>query len=100
MENIEKIKREIKEKIRNNSKYIHPCNKEFQEDTKRLGFEFGHSYVVWMQKNGILTSPSKADNKWENKKGFKNMSDYVKQWQYKNGISSPTEDNEDCAYYF
>ena len=45
---------EIKEKVRQDSKYVHPCNKERQDDQKRLKFLYGYEYIRWMQQNGIL----------------------------------------------
>lgn len=55
MENIDII-REVREKIKNNPKYVNPMNKIFQEDIKRYGFESGNKYINWMQLNGISKS--------------------------------------------
>jgi len=71
---------EIKEKIKKNPRYIHPANKEFQEDIKRYGFENGNRFICWMQQNGILKSPSNIDREHLNylakRKGFKNHNDH------------------------
>lgn len=56
---------EIKEKIKNNIGYLHPCNKEFQEDIKIYGFGSGHDFITWMQNNGILKNPSDIDSRSE-----------------------------------
>lgn len=63
MTNIEDIKKEIKEKIKNDPKYIHPANKEFQKDIKKYGFNSGYEYITWMQNNGILKNPIDVDRK-------------------------------------
>lgn len=57
MKNIDIIK-EIKEKIKNEENYLHPCNKERQEDMKKFGFISGCEFTSWMQQNGIMKSPT------------------------------------------
>lgn len=58
MENEENIIKEIREKIKKlktyGRDYVHPCNREFQEDMKKYGFENGNKFICWMQNNGIL----------------------------------------------
>jgi len=71
------IIKEVREKIKNNPKYTHPCNKDFQEDTKRLGFNSGHKYIAWMQQNGILKSVTKINRELlANAYGFDNHNDF------------------------
>lgn len=66
--NIENIRRdaiyEIKEKIKilTVGKYVHPCNKEFKDDMRRLSFDSGNRFIVWMQQNGILKNPTKVQH--------------------------------------
>ena len=52
-ENINEIRIEwitkIKEKIKKNPRYIHPCNIERQDDMKTLEFESGSRFIYWMQ---------------------------------------------------
>lgn len=51
-DNIEKIRKnaitEIKEKVKKSPGYLHPCNKERQEDMKRLKFISGYEFTYWM----------------------------------------------------
>lgn len=58
-ESIENIRRdiiiEIKEKVKRNLGYLHPCNKERQEDMKDSNFN-GNEFTNWMQQKGILKS--------------------------------------------
>lgn len=113
------IIKEIREKIKNNPKYINPCGKEFQEDIKRYGFENGNKFISWMQQKGILKDHTKIDHRTKEKTlenmGFKNQKEYkdhcAKRRGYKNdterkkeqrwnrGVRSPMSENEDCAYY-
>jgi hypothetical protein len=84
-DNIENIRRnaisEIKEKMKV-SKYLHPCNKERQEDMKKLEFENGYKFTCWMQQNGILKNPTKVRQEVEDicaqKLGFKNENERYK----------------------
>ncbi len=119
---------EIKEKIKKNPKYVHPCNKEFQDDIKKFGFESGYKYICWLEKNGILKNkiPGKYlyvgcenlkeyQDKCAKRKGFKDETDRVRAWRQDNkehyneysrnrrhniGESLPKEFNEDCSLYF
>lgn len=87
-DNIEDIRKnvisEIKEKIKRlkleDRIYVHPCNKEFQDDIKRLKFDNDNKFVYWMQQNGILKRPIDIDRdvhkKTLEKAGCKNDSEY------------------------
>lgn len=66
----------IKEKIKKNPKYIHPCNRERQEDMEILQFSNGYDFTFWMQQNGILSSSARTRDKYFQDKGFKNRQDY------------------------
>lgn len=65
IENIEKIREdvieEIKEKVRKNSKFLHPVNKEMLEYQKKLKFTNGNEFTQWMQQNGIMKNPIKIE---------------------------------------
>lgn len=103
IEDIDNIIREIKEKIKKNPKYIHPCNKEFQEDIKRYKFENGNKFITWMQHNGILKNPTDLNRKYHDDiakiKGFKKYTEYQKQCDWEKGISSPMSENKNCPQY-
>ncbi len=91
-ENIENIRKdsilEIKEKIKRfkleNKTYVHPCNKEFQDDIKRLRFDNANKYVQWMQQNGVLKRPIDIDREIHKKTlgiaGCKNNSEYYSKY--------------------
>jgi hypothetical protein len=68
---IEKLRQEavsdIKKKIRNNSKFLHPCNKEKLEYQRKLKFENGYDFTVWMQQNGIMKNPANIYRKQKEK---------------------------------
>lgn len=126
--NIEIIRKKyiskIREKIKKNPKYIHPCNKEYQEDMKSLDFSSGHEYHYWLQENRILKNPNEIEKNHRNKlaiqKGYKNDSErrrsdgerlakelgytdynqYYKDYRYKTGKNLPLEFNEDCPQNF
>lgn len=75
------IIKEIKEKIKRlGSKYIHPCSKEFQNDVKRLGFEFGNDYISWMRQNDILKNSTRNEIEYRNNlakhNGFNDRMEY------------------------
>lgn len=60
LENIENIRKNamvsIKEKIKKNPGYygyLHPLNKERQEDMKRLGFVTGYEFFRWIRQYGL-----------------------------------------------
>ncbi len=110
------ISREIKEKIKKNPKYLHPCNKEFQEDIKKYGFENGNKFIRWLQDVGILKSITDVHNKdgleTAQRMGFSNYRDYHKQVyqndkEYKReqikgrrhirGVQIPMEINKTCT---
>lgn len=46
---------DVREKVKENPKYLHPYNKEFQEDMKRFGFVNGTYFTYWIRQNGIKT---------------------------------------------
>lgn len=123
-ESIEKIRKdtieEIKEKIRNNPKFLHPADKERLEYQEKLKFSNGYEFTCWMQHNEILKNPADIHRK-ENEKtfkkagcktrkeyldrcaqkaGFKDDSERVKEWMYRTGRCLPMEVNEDCASWF
>ena len=61
IDNIGKIRKEAIVKIKENIKrspghsgYLHPCNKEWQEDMKILKFSNGNEFTHWMQNNWIM----------------------------------------------
>lgn len=94
----ENIIKEIKEKIKKNPKYIHPCNKEFQEDIKKLGLT-GNQFL-WYKKLDKLYGKEFADFaiKNENKipkrylnAGCKNNSEYIKYLSENKGFKNYTE---------
>lgn len=111
---------EIKEKIKINPKYIHPCNKEFQEDIRKHKFENGYKFISWMQNNGILKNPydikkdemRHAINKTNCKdrkeyrqmlakrKGYKNDAEYQKEYLWNKGIHSPISECVDYSSNF
>ena len=112
IDSIEDRIREIKEKINKNPRYLHPMNREFQEDAKRFGFHSTGRYVVWLQQNGILKNPTyvinKEINEWAKDKGFedyndyqrKERKDYKREWSREsswNNGTIPMEFNSKCA---
>lgn len=131
MEDIENIRRNsiisIKEKVKKNPNYTHPCNEERQEDMNRLKFSNGYEYT---QHIGILKNPTDVKRKeYHNilkNIGCKNLNDYEdicarrlgykdrkerkkeynlnhveykREWNWNNGICSPFSENEDCSLY-
>lgn len=84
------IIREVKEKIRNNIGYLHPCNIEFQKDINRYGFNSGHEFTTWMQNNGIMKNPREIDNKYKSKIKF------LERQKYNNKL---LKDEQDIYYY-
>lgn len=119
MENIRKDAIvEIKEKIKKNpgpSGYLHPCNRERQEDMRRLNFTNGYEFTYWMQQNKIMKNPTKVkqdnDDRLAREKGFANENEeqrikyreYKNEWQinnrYNKGINIPMIENKDCSNY-
>lgn len=119
-ENIHEIRIEwiakIKEKVRKNPKYIHPCNKERLEDMEILQFSNGYDFTCWMQQNGILNSPARTRDKYFQGKGFKDRREYEdkcsrdsgfkdsserrKEWTHDTGRNLPKELNKDCPAWF
>lgn len=131
--NIENIRsgaiQEIKAKIKKNRKYVHPCNKDFQDDIKRLRFDNANRYIYWMQQNGILANPTDIKRKelisviknsgCKNQKeyrekcvqrlGFENLKDYRDDRARKRGYDDDTDrrrkglsmsENKNCTSYF
>lgn len=82
---------DIKETIRNNSKFLHPCNKEKLEYQKKLKFENGYDFTVWMQQNGIMKNPAhiyrKQKEKTATNAGFNNYKEYIDDFFKKKGMS-------------
>ena len=91
----ENIIREVREKIKNNPKYVNPMSKEFQEDIKRYGFENGYRYIIWMQHNGILkSSTSIMRNETENsyrRAKCKNRKEYTDKCAQRMGYKDEAE---------
>lgn len=111
-------------------KYLNPMSKEFQDECKRLGStghqlmqkykekrwykefkqKYGKEFADWAKQNKdnvpswIVNAGCKNNTEYQDynakKRGYVNISDYVKQWKYENGISSPMEDNENCSSNF
>lgn len=127
IENIDKIRREaivkIKEKIEENpgnKGYLHPCNKERQEDMIMLKFSNGNEFTWWMQQNGIMKNPTYVErermkkifkdhgcNNWVEYKnvcakaaGFIDNTERVREWTYETGRNLPKEINKDCPSHF
>lgn len=124
---IENIRRntipEIKEKIKKlkleGKDYTHPCNKERQNDEKKLKFSNGYKYTCWMQQNGILKNPTKImcdenKNSYKNAKcknqkeyrdmraqkmGYKDDNERKREWSWNKGINLPMEFH-DCSANF
>lgn len=80
-----KVVEDIREKIKKNPGYVHPCNKEFQEDIKIYKFKSGYEFITWMQNNGILKNPVEIERKRKEK--------YIK----RAGCDTRTEYNNWCA---
>ena len=115
-DNIDVIRREviveIKEKIKKNPKYLHPANKERQDDMKRLGFYRGYEYNIWLRQNFLLNNPTDIDrkrneeisknagcetfkeykNKGAQKRGFKDIAEATKEWRHNTGRQLPITD--------
>lgn len=99
MENIENIRKnaiaEIKEKVKKNHGYLHPCNKEKQEDMKRFGFENGYKFNCWLQHVGILKRSIDVRHKEFDitikNYGCKNLQDYQDKCAKKLGFKDRKE---------
>ncbi len=121
LENIRRNKiSEIKKKVMNNPKYLHPCNKERLNDMKKLIFSSGNEFTQWMQQNGIMKNPTDIEreqhkrtldnsgcktikeynDKRAQKLGYKDRAEYIREWQWNTGICGPMSENEDCESYF
>lgn len=103
MYNEENIIKEIKEKIKNNPKYVNPCSKVYQEDIKRYEFENGYRFSCWLQQVGILKNPTdvrqKQKDDWAKSIGFEDFNDYRMDRYHETGKCLPSEANEDCPTY-
>lgn len=123
-DNIDKIRKdavaEIKEKAKKNHEYLHPTNKERQEDMKKLKFANGYEFTCWMQQNGVMKNPTnivreenrkacnnagcknirELNDKMAQKLGYKDFNDYRRNWRYSKGESSPMSENQDCPSWF
>lgn len=105
---IDKIRQEsiseIKEKVRNNQKFLHPINIERLEFQKKLRFESGIEFTYWMQKNGIMNNSTivqrKYLDKWAKDLGYENKREYDRDWTHRTGICNSLEDNKDSHQYF
>lgn len=123
-ENIENIIKKIKDKIKKNPKYLHPCNKEFQEDIKRYRFENGNRFIYWMRQNGILRTVTDIERDsrdkiakglgfnnrnhrrlemrqiWAQNLGYKDDPERQRSDRYDKGTSNPSSKNKDCSLNF
>lgn len=99
MENIESVIKEIREKINNNPKYLHPCNKERLDDILKYGFENAANFNRFLKYYGILRNSSKKGyqkgslgylSRRANKDGFNNLSDWNR-WRISTGKLNITE---------
>lgn len=100
MNNEEKIRKEIIEKIKNNLKYVNPMSKIFQEDIKKYGFKSGFEFVSWMQQNEILKLPKTVDvNHLSELYGDvkKYNRDHMRKYRHDNGLSVSMSDNIFCT---
>jgi hypothetical protein len=59
--------KEIKNNIKKNANYLHPCNKGWQEYMNRLGFANGNEFTCWMQQNEIMKNPSDIEREQHEK---------------------------------
>lgn len=107
----------IKEKVKNNPKYIHPCSKD---NMKILGFENGYMFIKWMQQNGILKNPTdikrkdrertiknskckdlkEYQDKCAQKLGLRDRLEKKNQWGYDAEGVIPMSKNKDCSAHF
>lgn len=91
-DDIEKLREdtisEIKEKVRKNPKFLHPCNKDRLEYQKILKFENGYDFTVWMQQNGIMRNPSDVLREFKHKRacdlGYINIAEREREWYNNN----------------
>lgn len=103
---------QIKEKVKKNPKYLHPCNKERKNDECILGFS-GYEYTCWLQQIGVMKHPTEDyKDSLAKKKGYENYNEYQRKelskykidWNRNNrhekGIQIPMELNKDCASNF
>ncbi len=94
-DNIEKLRRDsisnIKEKIKKNLNFLHPCNKDRLEYQKLLKFKSGHDFTYWMQNNGIMKNPTNIDNEYEEKMaivlGLESHTEYNR-WRHRNTLKN------------
>lgn len=108
-DNIENIRRsaiqETKEKTKvlTVGKYVNFCNKEFQGDMKRLGFDNGNKFIVWMQQNGVLKNPTNIERRYKENVykdlGYECKAHYDREWSWNNGSHSPHFENENCPHF-
>lgn len=109
---------EIRKKVKKNKNYIHPCNKERQNDGIRLGFNSGHEYTHWLQQVGILKNPADIDNEirkntiknagCENRKeylnkciqnaGYENIKEYLDKCSQNAGYENDAERQRERKY--
>ena len=114
----------IKEKVEKNPNYLHPCNKERQDDMRVLKFSSGNEFTYWMQLVGIMKNPIKIRHKiWEmtlenancktrkeyedgcaKRLGYKTKAeqyrDYNREYSYITGVHIPRDINEECSTWF
>lgn len=104
MNNEESIIKEIREKIKNNPKYVNPMSKIYQEDIKRYGFENGYRYSCWLQQIGILKNPTDIKREVNaisaKNRGFKDSAEALRDYLHRTGRCFPMESKEDCSQYF
>lgn len=124
MKNIDEIRinaiTEIKEKVKKNSGYLHPCSKERQKDMIRLEFTNGYEYNRWLIQTRVMQNPINIDrrvrekafkdagykteaeyrNVCAQKRGFKNDAERHREWEHETGRSLPMKENENCHAHF
>lgn len=96
MKNIDKI-RQIREKIKNNPKYINPMSNEFQQDIKKYGFSNGCEYTAWLRHNKILRSDESIRNEWAQERGFEDYRIYDRHLIKQKGCDNYSENKDRLA---
>ncbi len=98
-ENIENIRKDaisgIKEKVKKNPKYLHPCNMERKNDADILGFSNGYEYTCWLQQIGIMKNPVDITRQRHyavaKNQGFESWAEYQYSLAIEKGFSNTTE---------
>lgn len=96
MENIDKII-QIREKIKNNPRYINPMSNEFREDIKKYGFNNGCEYTAWLRQNKILRSDKSIRDEWAQERGFEDYNIYDRYLIKQKGCDNYSENKDRLA---